>query len=169
MRQGPEGFAEAFNVSRETMERLKIYDELLLRWNAKINLVGPSTIPQRWSRHFADSAQLIDHIPDSTRTLVDLGSGAGFPGLVIAAFNRPGGRHIQVTLIESDIRKTVFLQTVAREMGVEVTIQAERIEQVPAAPHDVIVSRALAPVSKLLHYAARFARPGSICRSTATS
>lgn len=145
------------------MSRLSIYDELLLRWNSRINLIGAGTISDRWRRHFADSAQLLSLLPDDARTLIDLGSGAGFPGLVIAAMREGGPAPLDITLVESDIRKCVFLHTVAREMGVDASIRNSRLDAVPEARQDVVVSRALAPLDKLLGYAEKFAGIGTAC------
>ncbi len=163
MIDGPEAFAAEFDVSRETLERLKIYDDLLLRWNARINLIGPSTVPIRWSRHYADCAQIAQFMPPAAGSLVDLGAGAGLPGLVIAAMRAGRGDGIRVTLVDSDVRKSVFLRTAAREMGLDVVVLAGRIETAPAAPQDVIAGRALAPLAKLLHLAARFTGPETVC------
>lgn len=159
MTSGPDDFAAAFDVSRETMDRLRILDELLLRWTRRINLIGNATIADRWRRHFADSAQLAAHLPEDAKTLVDLGAGAGFPGLVLAAMRG----QLQATLLESDARKAAFLQSAIRETGVNAVVRAERIERVEAFPRDVIVSRALAPLPRLLGYARRFAAPGTVC------
>ena len=127
---GPEGFGAAFGVSRETLERLEAYAGLLVRWQKTINLVAPSTLPDLWHRHFADSAQLLALAP-SARNWVDLGSGAGFPGLVLAILlaERGGAR---VVLAESDTRKCAFLAEVVRGTGlggsITVEIAKQRIE-----------------------------------------
>lgn len=134
-------------IPRETEERLKSYHELLLKWQDKINLISPSTVPQAWERHFVDSLQLLPHIPESAKTLYDLGSGGGFPGLVLA-IARPD---IAVTLIESDAKKCAFLAAVSRETGVAIKIENARIEDVTAhlpAP-DVVSARALKSLSAL--------------------
>lgn len=153
------GFIESTNVSRETADRLDAMAALLVRWNRRINLVAPSTIPQIWSRHMLDSAQIARHIPDTARTLIDLGSGAGFPGLVIAAMRQ--GLH--VGLAESDGRKCAFLREAAREMGLSdrVEILHRRIETLAQAPPrtfslpvDIVTARALSSLTDLLRYAA---------------
>src|SRR5262245_30784851 len=109
------------SVPYETEARLKTYADLLVKWQEKINLVSPSTIPQLWQRHMADSVQLIRYIePD--QTVLDIGSGAGFPGLVLAMFG------CKVTLVESDQRKCAFIINVARETGISVDVQTKRIE-----------------------------------------
>lgn len=135
------------DVSRES---LKHYDVLLHKWQKAINLVGPSTLNDSWVRHFEDSLQLLPMIPDGARTLYDLGSGAGFPGMVIA-IARPD---LCVTLVESDQRKCAFLATVSHETDAKVAILNERIEKASesAPPPDIVTARALAPLSALLAY-----------------
>lgn len=111
------------NVSRETEARLRQYQALLLKWQEKINLISPGTMKDSWARHFQDSLQILPLVPDGPARLYDLGSGAGFPGLVLA-IARPD---LAVTLIESDAKKCAFLQAVSRETGVKVTIDNCRI------------------------------------------
>ncbi|PWR21068.1 16S rRNA (guanine(527)-N(7))-methyltransferase RsmG [Zavarzinia compransoris] len=148
-----EGFAAAANVSRETLDRLRLYADLLVKWQAKINLVGPATIPDLWRRHFLDSAQLFPLLPEKPagreRRLVDLGSGAGFPGLVLAIMGAG-----DVHLVESDQRKCAFLREAARITDTRVTIHALRIETLAPLDADVITARALASLEKLLDWAA---------------
>jgi 16S rRNA (guanine527-N7)-methyltransferase len=145
-------------VSRETRERLNTYADLLRKWQRSINLVGPRTLDDLWNRHFTDSAQLLPLIPPNARVLVDFGSGAGFPGLVLAILGVA-----EVHLIESDQRKSTFLREVARATGTPVTVHAKRIEQVTPFPADVVSARALAPLADLLGFAAPFLGPDSLC------
>jgi 16S rRNA (guanine527-N7)-methyltransferase len=149
---GPEHFADAFNVSRETLDRLKLYVALLEQWQPRINLVAGTTLPDVWHRHIADSAQLVDFAPEA-RTWLDLGSGAGFPGLVIAIMTH-GGAGPRVSLIESDRRKSAFLAEVARQTGISVEIHTARIEQIATqrilSSVDVVSARALAPLVRLI-------------------
>jgi 16S rRNA (guanine527-N7)-methyltransferase len=153
---GPKEFREAFDVSRETLERLELYAALLRKWQRTINLVAASTLDDVWHRHFADSAQLVALAP-AARSWVDLGSGAGFPGLVVAILlaeaNQAG-----VTLIESDVRKSAFLREVARQTGVAVDIIGQRIESASTQARfsnvDVVSARALAPLDRLLELSA---------------
>ncbi len=133
-------------VSRETVERLEIYHRLLVKWQKTINLVSPQTLEESETRHFQDSLQLLPLIPDTAKTLIDLGSGAGFPGLVLA-IARPD---IKVELIESDQRKGQFLRTVSRETDIPVTIHTSRIEAVDIPAPDIITARALAGLGVLL-------------------
>ena len=153
----PAGFAELVDVSRETQARLVAYVALLTKWNAKINLVGPATLPDVWRRHILDSAQIHGQIAGDG-TLVDLGSGAGLPGLILAILGGP-----QVHLIESDARKCAFLHEAARVTGTAVTIHNKRIEAVPAIEADIVTARALAPLAQLLDHAVRFLKPGGKC------
>lgn len=137
-----------FPVSHETQVRLKTYEDILCKWQKTINLVSPATISNARLRHFDDSLQLLSFISADPHTLYDLGSGAGFPGLVIA-ITRPD---LSVHLIESDQRKCEFLRTVSRETGANVTIHCERIEKLTQnlAPPDIITARALKSLSEIL-------------------
>ncbi len=152
------GFAARLDVSRETLDRLTLYLELLGRWQRAINLVGPATLDDPWRRHILNSAQLLSHLPERPSPLVDLGSGAGFPGMVLALLGVPG-----VALIEADRRKAEFLRQVARATGAEVAVHAERIERMAAWPATVVTARALAPLPRLLPLAEPFLAPGSVC------
>lgn len=147
-------------VSRETIERLEIYERLLRKWNPAINLVSRSTLDQLWDRHFADSAQIFDLHKGESGLWADLGAGGGFPGLVIAILAAEQGRDLTVALVESDQRKAAFLSTVAREAGVDVRVMPQRIEALPGLGADTLSARALAPLTKLLEYAEQHLRPG---------
>ncbi|MEX3017299.1 16S rRNA (guanine(527)-N(7))-methyltransferase RsmG [Gymnodinialimonas hymeniacidonis] len=141
------------SVSRETLERLETYHTLLLKWQPTINLVAPATLGEAWQRHFVDSAQLFEHIPDGAERWLDLGSGGGFPGLVLAAMGAEANTPLTVTLVESDIRKCGFLREVGRAMGVKVNILSRRISEVPNQSADVISARALSGLDKLVDHA----------------
>ncbi len=147
------------DVSRETMQRLETYAATLLKWNPKINLVSKSTIEDLWERHFEDSLQLVSHIKPDTRYLVDMGSGGGFPGLVISLVAEDTGTPARTTLIESDQRKSAFLRTVLRETSSKANILTGRIEEAPPQNADVVTARALADLSKLLSFADRHLAP----------
>jgi 16S rRNA (guanine527-N7)-methyltransferase len=151
--------APGLDVSRETAERLAEYAALLRAWNPKINLVSRQTLVDLESRHFADSAQLLALAPPEAATWADLGSGGGFPGLVIAILAAESRPALHVTLVESDQRKAVFLRTVAQRTGVSVTILADRIETVPPLGTHLLSARALAPLTILLDYADRHLAP----------
>ncbi len=149
---GPSDFAHVFGVSRETVDRLRTYADLLKRWQKAVNLVAPSTLSEIWDRHFADSAQLATLIPDGTKRHVDLGSGGGFPGLVLAIMLADRGG-VSTVLVESDQRKCAFLREVARNTGIAVEIVAQRIETPATSAKvgavDVVTARALAPLNDL--------------------
>lgn len=150
------------NVSRETLERLKSYEALLRKWNPRINLVARSTLPDLWQRHFVDSMQIFDLAPPKVDHWVDLGSGAGFPGLVIAIMALDTGSPSRVTLVESDARKCAFLQTVIRETGAQARVINDRIENIPPLEADVLSARALSDLGALLGYAERHMRPDGL-------
>lgn len=154
------------DVSRETRERFEIYAEYLTRWNRKINLVSPATIEDLWTRHILDSIQLAALAPKEARHWIDLGSGAGLPGLLVAVIRCEISPAFDMTLVDSDSRKCAFMAEAARAMGVAVKIQTRRLEPgapPPASPFDVISARALAPLGKLLGYAAPLASRESVC------
>ncbi len=150
----PEEFLAETNVPRETFDRLLAFDRVLMDWSERHNLVARSTIKDRWERHFFDSAQLVPLLPETVKTLVDLGSGAGFPGLVLAALLAPKGT--QVTLIESTQKKCAFLREAGAAMALDnVKVVPERIESVGLGfKPDIITARALARLEKLLGYGA---------------
>jgi 16S rRNA (guanine527-N7)-methyltransferase len=153
---GPQGFAEIIPVSRETLARLEAYAELLTRWSARINLVGRDTIADLWRRHILDSAQLRAFVPDGARGMIDLGSGAGLPGLVLTILGVPG-----VELVEADSRKCAFLREAARITEARVTLRPCRVEAMSPHPIDVVTARACAPLDRLLGLAEPFlARDG---------
>lgn len=136
-------------VSHETKARIEAYYDLLIKWQPAINLVAPSTLDSAWTRHFADSAQCAQYIPHHTKILADLGSGGGFPGLIIAMM-RP---EIEVHLIESDERKAEFLRTVSRETKTPVIVHADRLVRIiDSIEPDIVTARALADLRKLLIY-----------------
>ena len=155
---GREDFHRATGDSRETLDRLDAYVALLTKWQRRINLVAPASLGDVWRRHLLDSAQLAEHLPAVPARHVDLGSGAGFPALVLAIIT---GRHVE--LIESDGLKCAFLTAAAAETGADVTIHKARIESMPRDPADVITARACAPLTRLLGYAERFRGPETVC------
>ena len=144
-----------FDVSRETIDCLIQYASDLKKWNRKINLVSPQTIDSLWSRHFLDSLQLAMFAEPNLTNWVDMGAGGGFPGLVLAAHFAETAT--QFTLLESDQRKSTFLRTVSRNMGLNVKVIADRIEDIPSIGADMVTARALAPLDKLLQYGKRHA------------
>jgi 16S rRNA (guanine527-N7)-methyltransferase len=157
---GPEEFAAETGVSRETLSRLMVYAEILEGWNARQNLVSAGSLAEIWRRHIWDSAQLVKFIPDHVKTIADLGSGAGFPGLVLAELLRDRAR---VTLFEATAKKCAFLTEVAAKLGLNPKIRNTRMEDVEPLAFDVVTARACAPLDKLLSYAQHFSGPHTIC------
>ncbi|RKF13371.1 16S rRNA (guanine(527)-N(7))-methyltransferase RsmG [Roseovarius spongiae] len=143
------------NVSRETNDRLKVYAELVEKWNPRINLVSKSSIAHLWERHIADSAQNLDLAPPTLRHWVDLGSGGGFPGIVIAILLSEFQPDARMTLVESDQRKCAFLRSALRQTGCTAEVIADRIEDIEPLGADVLSARALADLDRLLGFAER--------------
>lgn len=160
----PADFQTQTRCSDAVLARLRLYAERLEKWQKAINLVAPKTLPELWQRHFLDSAQLLDVAPAGVTRWLDLGSGGGFPGLVIAAMS-----DIPVHLVESDQRKAAFLRDTAHAMGVAATVHVKRIEAVePSALQaamggapQVISARALAPLKELIALARPLGGPGT--------
>jgi 16S rRNA (guanine527-N7)-methyltransferase len=138
--------------------RLRQLVELVTTWSAKINLVSKNDIPLLWERHVLDSLALAPLIPEGVEFAIDLGSGAGFPGLVLAI-----ATGIPFTLIESDARKAAFLMEAGRQTGAQIKVLNGRIEAAKIAPAMLVTARALAPLDKLLHLAAPLLAPGGVC------
>lgn len=145
-------------VSRETRARLEAFVALLEQWNRRIALVGPREVPQIWERHIADSLQLVPLMPSGATRGIDLGSGAGFPGLILAIAT---GVHFD--LIESDQRKAAFLREAARVTAAPADIHAQRIEAVSLPPAPLVTARALAPLSLLLALASPLMTGDGVC------
>lgn len=141
------------NVSRETFLRLKEYEKLLFKWNAKINLVSKSTLDNFWNRHVLDSAQFLSSVSEKAGKWVDLGSGGGLPGLVVAILSDEIEPVNKLFLVEADVRKAVFLKTVCRELGLKVEVYNNRIEELPPMSANIVSARALAPLKTLCLYA----------------
>jgi len=152
-------FIHSYAVSHETIHKLSTYEKLLIEWNQKFNLVSASTLPHIWTRHFSDSAQLARYIPVRAKTLADMGSGAGFPGLVLAIMRDD----VEVTLIEATGKKAEFLQTVATELGLKVIVRRERIEAIKDLRVDVVTARALKALPELLKYASQLTHKDTLC------
>lgn len=148
-----EGVAREFNVSRETMADLEAFVALTLKWNPRINLIGNSTVPSIWSRHIADSLQLLHSVQMPPKSWIDIGSGGGYPGMIIAIALKYVSPACKVTLIDSDKRKTIFLKTVNRELSLNVDVICDRIQNVVTPPSNIVSARALAPLTELLKLA----------------
>jgi 16S rRNA (guanine527-N7)-methyltransferase len=155
-------FAKAYGVSRETLDRLDIYVAELDRWSSTLNLVSRGTLASVWSRHLADSAQLLALAPTDQGLWADLGSGAGLPGLILAALAAELRPNLSFALVESDTRKAAFIAHTARAMAARVTIHAARIETLSPLEADVISARALAPLDRLADLAARHLAPDGV-------
>lgn len=156
-------FCDTYNVSRETFDKLKHYQSMLIEWQSKFNLVSSSTLDDAWNRHFLDSVQLFQYIPNQAKVLYDFGSGAGFPGMVLAIMANEKMPDLQVSLIESTTKKTLYLNAVKSETNTNVTILNDRIENLQLPKADVITSRAMASLTELLGYAYKFCKKESVC------
>jgi len=160
--RGPEDFAEAFKVPRETIHRLITYAELLTAWQARYNLVSAGTLAHVWDRHFADSAQVLRLAPRA-RVWLDLGAGAGFPGLVVAIL-QANHATFRMHLVESTGKKCAFLAEVVRATSAPVEIHCMRIEELSKSATslrpEIVTARALAPLPRLLDLAAPWFAPG---------
>lgn len=142
--------------------RLRALVAAVERWNPAVNLVSRATLPQAWTRHILDSLQLLDLAPPGVRHWVDLGSGGGFPGLVVAAAALESHPGLAVTLVEADQRKATFLRETARTLGLMARVEAARIEALPPLNADVVSARALAPLPQLWTYAERHLAPDGV-------
>lgn len=154
---------EKYNVSRETIDRLKSYEASLVEWQQRFNLVSNSSLPVAWERHFLDSLQLLKLLPKGAKTLLDVGSGAGFPGMVLAIAGMDRTPYLNVTLVESIKKKTLYLKEVANITGVKVNVVNDRIEKIENKKYDVITSRALASLDMLLDYIYHFCHANTVC------
>lgn len=151
------------NLSQSGLDRLSQFVDLVQRWNPVINIIGKSTASQIWDRHVLDSAQLFRAARADHKLWVDIGSGGGFPGLVIALLADEFLPNLRVALVESDKRKAVFLSEAARQMGLRVAVYPHRVEEVEAQEADVVSARALAPLTDLCSYAQRHLNRTGIC------
>jgi 16S rRNA (guanine527-N7)-methyltransferase len=145
-------------LSADPTARLRLFADLLLRWNTTLNLIAARDADILWERHIADSLQLVPLIPAGLERAVDLGTGGGFPGLVLAI-----ATGVKFDLIESDRRKASFLRTAVLETGAPATVHACRIENAPVPPAPLVTARALAPLPRLLPLAARFLTADGMC------
>lgn len=150
------------DVSRETLAALQQYEELVRRWTPAINLDSKATLPDLWDRHIVDSAQIFALCPFSATSWADLGSGGGFPGVVIAILAKQLKPDLRVTLVESDLRKATFLRQAAQTLALPVTVRSSRIEVLDPLNAEVISARALAPLADLLAYADRHLAAGGV-------
>jgi 16S rRNA (guanine527-N7)-methyltransferase len=155
---GPDELAAMLGLDAAVMARLERYVAMLVEWQERLNLVARSTLDDPWRRHVLDSAQLYRYVPAGARTLVDLGAGAGFPGLVLAMMGVPA-----VTLVEARQKKCRFLAAVAEATATPVTIEPVRAELLTGPVHDVVTARALAPLDQLLGLSRNLVGPATTC------
>jgi len=150
-------FLAAFPVSRETEARLDRYESLLREWNQRLSLVSDSTLDIVWTRHFLDSAQLLPLIPQREKPVIDLGTGAGFPGVILAIMGAP---HIH--LVEHNMRKVAFLRTLIAELDLKVTLHAMKVESVKPFHAAAVTARAFKPLTDLIGLGRKFLGPDSV-------
>ncbi len=150
------------NVSRETADALRAFVDLVLHWTPRINLISASSVAEVWNRHIVDSAQLFPLAPQNLNLWADLGSGGGFPGVVMAILAKEHRPEANFILVESDQRKATFLRTASRTFGLRLTVLTDRIESLAPLGADVLSARALAPLDILLGYAALHLLPSGI-------
>lgn len=146
-------FIDTYNVSHETFAKLENYHQSLVEWQQKFNLVANSTLENAWERHFEDSAQLFRFIPKEAKTLVDIGSGAGFPAMVLGIMAAELSPQLRITLVESVNKKTLYLNHVKELTEAPVNILNRRIENLKEKKFDVITARAVINLKDLLGYA----------------
>ncbi|HAC50579.1 16S rRNA (guanine(527)-N(7))-methyltransferase RsmG [Sulfitobacter sp. HI0082] len=148
------------NVSRETFSKLEAFADLVRKWNPKINLVSKNSLDDLWQRHILDSVQVFE-LAEGEGHWVDLGSGGGFPGIVVAILNQEA-QTFQVTMVESDQRKCAFLRTAIRELSLTALVKTERIEQLDGLEADILSARALADLTQLLDFTELHLNPDGI-------
>lgn len=148
---GPDVVADYFNVSRESLSLLREYEVKLVKWQKRINLVGPKELARLWPRHIADGLQLTEFVPATVRKIVDIGSGGGIPGVVLAIVLR--GKPVEFHLIESNAKKAAFLREVVRDLDLLATVHCRRIEDTNIQNVDLVTARALAPLPTLMGFA----------------
>ncbi|MDR1693720.1 MAG: 16S rRNA (guanine(527)-N(7))-methyltransferase RsmG [Lactobacillaceae bacterium] len=158
-----ESLEKKYNVSRETISELRAYEASLKEWQSKLNLVSRASLEDAWNRHFLDSMQLYKLIPDDAKVIYDFGSGAGFPGMVLAIMLKNRTPYLNINLIESIGKKTVYLNEVKKITRTNVNIINDRVENIKPQTADVITSRAMASLDKLLGYVERFCGKKTKC------
>ena len=151
-----------YDVSRETIERLEFFESLVQKWNPSINLIAKSTVHDIWERHIVDSVQLHQFAPENPDTWLDIGSGGGFPGIIMAIMSLGRGDGTEFSFIESDQRKSTFLRTAAREIGLNIKVHADRIEKVEPVGAAVVTARALKSLNELMPFLQRHMRADGI-------
>ena len=152
-----------FDVSRETSDRFELFAELVKKWNPKINLVSRTSLEELWTRHILDSLQIYQAVDDPRGHWVDIGSGGGFPGLIVAIMAKENNGIERLTLVESDQRKCAFLRTALRELECSGVVVCDRIENLPPLDADILSARALSDLTALLEHAERHLSAEGLC------
>ena len=156
-------FFKSLNVSRETLNGFYEYETLLLKWNEKINLVSKNTLVDIWERHFLDSGQIIKHVEASEKRWVDVGSGAGFPGLVVALLLRDRKIDCDLVLVEKNPKKGFFLNEVIRKLNLSVEVVNDNIGTLEPLNADILTARAFSELNNLIELAFRHRKKEGIC------
>ena len=151
------------NVSRETLDRLRIFESLVKKWTKAINLISKADSSKIWERHILDSAQIYTHLPKSPSSYSDFGSGGGFPSIVLGILLSEDNPNVEIHLIESDSRKAAFLRTALRELHIPGVVWGERVQEVKLLPAQVVSARAVAPLGDLLSMAQKIINNETIC------
>lgn len=145
----PEQFLSATSLHADSLNDFKTWEALLRKWNRRINLVASGTVDDFWSRHALDSAQILPHIPENAKTIVDFGSGAGFPAIALAIHGKHAKLGWQIHAIESAGKKASFLKSVSRETSTAMSVLSKRIENIDPINADIITARAFAPLIRI--------------------
>ena len=156
-------FIKSLNVSRETLKGFYEYKTLLSKWNEKINLVSKNTLVDIWERHFLDSGQIIEHVEASGKRWVDVGSGAGFPGLVVALLLRDRKIDCNLVLVEKNQKKVLFLNEVIRKLNLNVKVVNNNIYTLEPLNADILTARAFSELNNLIEIAFRHRKKEGIC------
>jgi len=156
-------FVKSLNVSRETLKSFYEYETLLSKWNEKINLVSKNTLVDIWERHFLDSGQIIKHVEASGKRWVDVGSGAGFPGLVVALLLRDRKIDCDLVLVEKNPKKGFFLNEVIRKLNLSVEVVNDNIDTLEPLNADILTARAFSELNNLIEIAFRHRKKEGIC------
>ena len=156
-------FIEGLNVSRETIKSFRQYEALLYKWNKKINLVSPNTLTDLWVRHFLDSGQIINFVDASGKKWVDIGAGAGFPGLVVALLLRDRKIDCDMVLVEKNMKKVFFLNEVIRKLNLNVKIVNNNVDAIEPLNADILTARAFSELKKLIELSVRHRKKKGVC------
>ena len=156
-------FIKSLNVSRETINSFSEYEALLSKWNKKINLISPNTLVDLWVRHFLDSGQIINHVDASGKKWVDVGAGAGFPGLVVALLLRDRKIDCDMVLVERNTKKVFFLNEVIRKLNLNVKVVNNNVDAIEPLNADILTARAFSELKKLIELSVRHRKEKGVC------